>query len=96
MSWAKLVGWSVALYVCGLIGYFVKASQTLDAGFENVWQFVALAFLPAIPFVLFAVPFLIWLAIKSFNISRCGGFAKLLATVYVAWILFQMISSRPL
>jgi hypothetical protein len=70
----------------GLIGFFAKASQLPGLQFENPWQAVAVALLPAIPFVIFAVPFLIWLAIKSFRIGRCGGFAQLIGAVYVVWI----------
>ena len=97
LTWTKLWLWMIVLYILGLIGFFAKASKQFPGlQFENAWQAVAVAFLPAIPFVIFAAPFLIWLAIKSFRIGRCGGLAQLIGVVYVVWIFFQLISPRPL
>ena len=97
LSWAKLWRWVLVLYIVAFFGYFVKASnQSPPVQFENIWQVVAIAFLPAIPFIIFAVPFFIWLAIRSFNIARCAGLAKFLAMIYIIWTFFQLISSRPL
>lgn len=87
----------IVLYVLGLIGFFAKAAKQFPGlHFDNPWQGVAVAFLPVMPFGIFAIPFLIWLAIKSFRIGRCGGFATLLAVVYVVRTFFQLISPRPL
>lgn len=93
-TWSKLGGWMLVLYVGGLIGYFVKGVR--QAPFENIWQVLAVALLPAIPFVLLAVPFFVCLAIKLFKISKCGGFAQTLAIVYVVITFFQIISPKPL
>ena len=94
LTWPKLWGWMLILYVGGLIGYLVKAFR--QAPFENIWQVLAIALLPAIPFFLLAVPFFVCLAIKVFKISKCNGLAKILAIVYVVFTFFQIISSKSL
>ena len=94
MTWSKLWGWMLVLYVGGLIGYFTKALR--QGPLENVWQFLAVAFLPAIPFFALAVPFLVYFAIKLFKISKCGNFAQTLGGIYVVIIFFELISHKPL
>jgi hypothetical protein len=93
-TWKKLFRAAKYLYIIALIGYTVKA---LNQGLiSNVWQILGLLVLPLFPYVAFAIPFLVFYAIKKFDISRCAKFCEILAYTYIVITVFKIFSSKPL
>ncbi len=82
------------LYFGALIGLAMKAIS--HTKITNVWQMAGLLMLPIAYLVLPALIFFIIFAIKGFKIGRCKIVAERLSYAYIAFAIFQIISSKPL
>ena len=93
-TWSKLWKWVCYLWVLAAIGFIMKAVN--QAQISNIWQLIALAFLPLVYAFLPAFIFFIVLVFRSFKVEKCGQLARTLAMIFVIFILLQLASSKPL
>ena len=93
-TWAKLRKSVFLLYLAALLGFIVKALN--HAPIANAWQALALLVLPGIYLLLPLLVFFIFFAFKGFKIEKCKVIAERLAYTYAAFVLLQLISSKPL
>lgn len=97
LEWKTIWKWIAILYSISLIGFTIKASVQMGGlEFQNAWQFIAFASLPAIHMFWFAVIAIIYLLTKQFKIEQAAGFLSILGWVYVIFIVFRLISSQQL